>query len=82
MKPGPEAMEALRKRFNYRKPPNDAVVKAHERLRAACFGTAMTVVDFTPECREQSVAITKLEEAMFWANAAVARNHDYYKEGA
>jgi hypothetical protein len=27
----------------------------------------------TPESREQSLAITALEEAVFWANAAIAR---------
>lgn len=80
MIPSPETAEELRERFNYHRPPNDAVVQAHERLRAACFGAAMTVVEQTPECREQSLALTKLEEAMFWANAAVARNHDFFTE--
>jgi len=26
-----------------------------------------------PDCREKSLAVTHLEEAVFWANAAVAR---------
>lgn len=30
----------------------------------------------TPKSREQSLAITKVEEAMFWANAAIARNQE------
>jgi hypothetical protein len=34
---------------------------------------ARAVVDATPPCREQSVAMTKLEEASFWATAAVER---------
>lgn len=34
-----------------------------EELNAAC-----------PESRELSIAQTKLEEAVFWANAAIARN--------
>jgi hypothetical protein len=28
----------------------------------------------TPPSREQSIAITKLEEALFWTNAAIARH--------
>jgi hypothetical protein len=27
-----------------------------------------------PECRERSLALTKLEEASFWVQAAIARN--------
>ncbi|MGP3782344.1 Acb2/Tad1 domain-containing protein [Paenibacillus sp. 1A_MP2] len=28
----------------------------------------------TPKSREQSLAMTNLEQAVFWANAAIARN--------
>lgn len=28
----------------------------------------------TPQSRELSLALTKLEEAMFWVNAAISRN--------
>jgi hypothetical protein len=27
-----------------------------------------------PECREKSLALTKVEEAVMWANAAIARH--------
>jgi hypothetical protein len=43
-------------------------------LRAAAALLASAIVELTPECREQSTAITKLEEAVFWANAAIARD--------
>lgn len=32
------------------------------------------IADNSPVSREQSLAITHLEEAVFWANAAVARH--------
>jgi len=39
-----------------------------------CRNAAEELVDLTgPSTREQSLAITHLEEAMFWANAALAR---------
>lgn len=40
---------------------------------------AYTIVKETPECREQSLALNKLEEAVMWANAAVARHWDHYE---
>ena len=70
--------DTLEHRFSYHKPPNDLVVNAHTIVRANCKLAAETVVVNTPPCREQSLALTKLEEAMFWANAAIARNHEHY----
>lgn len=46
----------------------------YEAIRAKCKECAYLVKDLAPFSRERSIAITKLEEAMFWANAAVARN--------
>jgi len=34
---------------------------------------AVTILAHTPSSREQSLALTKLEEVVFWANAAIAR---------
>jgi hypothetical protein len=46
----------------------------HELVRKACHIAAKAIVAATVEgSREQSLSITKLEEAMFWANAAIAR---------
>lgn len=76
MDPSPEVMESLFGKFDYHAPPNDTVVKAHERVRAACFSAAIAIVEICPDVHEQSLAITKLEEAMMWANAAIALNHE------
>lgn len=35
---------------------------------------AALILETTPKSREQSVALTELETAVFWANAAIARN--------
>lgn len=34
----------------------------------------MYIAEFTPTSREQELALTKLEEAIMWANASIARN--------
>lgn len=35
---------------------------------------AIRIVESTPPSREQALALTKLEECVMWANAAIARN--------
>lgn len=45
----------------------------HELVRGICLSTAGDFDGLLPEGREKALAITKLEEAMFWANAALAR---------
>lgn len=61
-------------RFSYHPPTKPGTREAHEFVRAACRNLAETLVPILPESREKSLAITKLEEAMFWANASIARN--------
>lgn len=46
----------------------------HGSARAACRLAAHALVELCPPGRELSLALTKLEEAMFWSNAAIARN--------
>lgn len=66
--------DALRHRFAYHKPNTENKVDAHQMVRQVCLEAATAIVESTgAESREQSLAITKLEEAMFWANAAIAR---------
>ena len=63
----------LAKRFSYH-PPNPTTVAKYGGMREFFKGLAEHIIDTTPESREQSLALTHLEEAMFWANAAIARN--------
>lgn len=64
----------LRTRFRYHKPKNSATETKHENIRAIVYESALRIDVLCPDGREKSLAITKLEEAMMWANAAIARN--------
>ena len=66
----------LKNRFTYHK-PDEQKVHQHETIRTVLLHAAEEILVETPESREQSLAITHLEEAMFWANAAIARYSKY-----
>lgn len=55
--------------FEYQKPTEEHVAKITE-VREAC-KTLHDVLLTLPECRERSLAITKLEEASMWANKGI-----------
>lgn len=59
-------------RFKYHRPTENAAAM-HEATRAMISEVVEAFEDGIPECRERGLAVTKLEEAMFWANAAIAR---------
>lgn len=61
-------------RFGYHPPQSQEAKDGHEQMRAVLATAAGMVAGLVPPGREQSLAITKLEEAMFWANAGIARN--------
>ena len=61
-------------RFGYHAPKDDATVKRHQTVRNATRDLADHYAETLPAGREKSLALTKLEEAMFWGNAAIARN--------
>ena len=63
----------LIKRFTYH-PPKGYQPERYEFIRSAAGELAEVLVGQTPTSREQSLALTALEEAVFWANAAIARN--------
>ena len=66
--------EYLDKAFTYH-PPKGTQPQRYEELRKLGRFLAKVIL-CTPESRERSLALTKLEEAIMWANAGIARNEN------
>lgn len=67
-----ESADELEVRFTYHPPTGDQPDRYH-KLRKVAHALASHVVDLCPESRERSLALTNLEQAVMWANAAIAR---------
>jgi hypothetical protein len=63
----------LSNRFNYHQPKDESTAQKHETIRYQCLQLAINITRLVPKGREQALAITHLEEVMFWANAGIAR---------
>jgi hypothetical protein len=66
--------EDLKNRFAFHPatPENGRGVQ-HDYVRKAILDLAADLDSVLPPGREHAVVLTKLEEAMFWANASIAR---------
>ena len=65
--------EQIEETFTYHKPFGDQP-KRYELIRSAARILANTIQDSCPESREKSLAFTNLQQAVMWANAAIAIN--------
>lgn len=54
--------------------PSPQDVADCDTLRTMAENLACAIVSMTSESREQSLAVGKIEEAMFWAVAAIERH--------
>jgi hypothetical protein len=70
-----EQREDLKTRFTYYPPKGDQRAR-YEDMRRRVALLARRMLEETPRSREQSLALTKLEEASFWMNAAIARHEN------
>lgn len=65
----------LKNRFTYHAPSDDQRAK-YEALREVGLLMASMIESFCPTSRERSLAVTKVEEGVMWANASIARYED------
>lgn len=59
-------------RFTYH-PPQPGQPEIYTAIREIAKQYAILIARYTPKSREQSLALTHLEETVFWANASIAR---------
>jgi len=71
--PSKKLLDQVENNFHYHSPHGDQAVR-YTQLREAFRGLALHMLNLCPESRELSVALTHLEDASMWANAAIARN--------
>jgi len=67
------APEDIEHRFAFHAATTEEKRDAHASVRQACRRLADFINESAPDGREKSLAITHVEEAMLWANAAIAR---------
>ncbi|MBB5167139.1 hypothetical protein [Mycobacterium sp. AZCC_0083] len=68
-----ESYKDIQHRFSHHAPsPVKAAV--HTQVRRDTLELAVLYDDRIPPGREKALALTNLEQAMFWANAAIARS--------
>jgi hypothetical protein len=63
----------LARRFTYHAPKGDQSER-YVAIRDRAHDLAEFIDESCPDSREKSLAFTKLEETVMWANAAIARN--------
>jgi hypothetical protein len=65
----------IENRFAFHAAPDQDKKDAHTSARQILHSAADLLNDLIPDGREKALVMTKLEEAMFWANAGLARQN-------
>jgi len=65
--------EEIENNYTYHSPKADQPER-YERIRFKAKMLAAYINEKCPDSREKSLAMTNLEQAVMWANAAIARN--------
>lgn len=69
-----ELRERVEHNLSYHKPKLDITQMKMDQVRTRMLDISYSIIDLVPDGREQSVALTKIEEACMWAIAGLARN--------
>lgn len=64
----------IHRRFTNVPPKSEATADLLDHVTRELIGLGEWILRETPECREQSLAITALEEVSFWTKKAIALN--------
>lgn len=67
-------VQRIERDFTYHAPQGDQAER-YRKIREGAKALALLMVDLCPDHRERSLALTKLEESVMWANSSIAR-HD------
>lgn len=70
----PNQDNSLDNRFTYHPPKGEWQAELYQEIRDSAKSFAQYLQDTCPESRELSLALTNLEQTVFWANAAIARH--------
>lgn len=68
----PQERDDLKNRFTCHA-PKDGQADRHNALRVDAHDLALLILGNVPPGRERALALTNLEQAIFWANAGIAR---------
>ncbi len=71
--PSEADLEKIEKAFTYHAPKNDQAYR-YTLVRVNAKALAVVMTHNAPPSRELSLALTNLEQAVMWCNAAIARN--------
>ncbi len=65
--------EQIKNNFKYHAPKGEQI-EVYKKIRENVKQIALMINEYIPDSREKSLSLTKLEEAVMWANAGLARN--------
>jgi hypothetical protein len=68
-----ELLERIESDFTYHAPKGNQP-EIYKTLRDTAKDLAILIANKCPDSRERSLALTKLEESIMWANAGIARH--------